>query len=113
MTHFPSDLGFTNKGIVASFRAQMAIEIVKHCALVTGYDSGEDSTGRSKISLMDAEDVAKRAVDIADELVTLFEKKEWIRATTMTRDDDWREAGRLEGLKSASSMDSMSLTRKE
>lgn len=97
---FPSDLGHTDKGYVLSLRAQLAADIVRHAALVTGYPDGNDPAGRSKLGLMPSPAVASRANGIADALVTEWEQLGWVRPTTMTPDEEWTEAGRLSSIKS-------------
>lgn len=65
-------------GYGLSIRGSVAMDIIKHCALVTGHGDGEDSAGRSKIALMPSGDVAKRANEIADALVTDWEERGWV-----------------------------------
>lgn len=100
---FPSDLGRVGDGVVVDLRAKIACEIVRHCALVTGFPDGEDTAGRQKLGLLPARDVALRAVDIADALVEAFESRQWIRKPVMTLEEDWAEAGRLTGIKQETS----------
>ena len=59
-------------------KANVALEIIKHCALVTGLPDGEDSAGRSKTTNMAARETAVRACDIADSLVREFEARQWL-----------------------------------
>lgn len=96
---FASDIGHTNNGYITSLRAQIAVEIVKHCALVSGYPDGEDTAGRAKVGLMPAHAVAARANAVANALVEEWENKGWIRPTTMTPEEDWVRVGQLHGYK--------------
>jgi len=51
-----------------NWRMQVATELVRHLAIVAAVPNGEDSAGRQKFRLMTPKEVARRAVDIADEL---------------------------------------------
>lgn len=93
---FPSELGQTHLGYVKSLEATIALDIVKHCALVTAQPDGEDSVGRSKLAVMPAADVATRACDIAEAMVGCWTSRGWLKPTTMTPDQDWTEAGHLQ-----------------
>lgn len=61
-----------------NYTAKLAEQIVNHCAMVTGQVDGEDTAGRQKLKLMDPADVAKRACDIAENMVAIFEARGWI-----------------------------------
>lgn len=98
---FPPDFGLTGTGYVLSLRAQIALEIVKHCALVAGYPDGNDKAGRSKIELMPSPAVASRANGIASAIVDEWEQLGWIRVNELSREDEAREMGRLESVKRA------------
>lgn len=74
-------------GYGLSLRGAVAMDIIKHCALVTGQDDGEDSAGRSRIKLMAAADVAKRANDIADILVSDWEQRGWVEVLSSGQAD--------------------------
>jgi hypothetical protein len=100
---FSSDMGNISRGYILSLKANVALEIVKYCALVTGYPDGEDSGGRAKIALMDACDVAMRSADIANDLVNIFVTRGWIKETTMTLEEESEKVGRLEGIRHESS----------
>ena len=59
-------------------RARMALDIAKQCAMVVAESDGEDSAGRQRIRLLDAHEVALRAVRIAADMWDEFEKRNWL-----------------------------------
>lgn len=63
---------------IASYTALLAERIVNHCAMITAQVDGEDTAGRQKLKLMDAADVAKRACDIAENMVAIFDARGWV-----------------------------------
>lgn len=64
--------------VVPDARAQLAGELARHLALVAGQADGEDSAGRQKIRLLSPDEVATRALEIAEALWAGFEKREWM-----------------------------------
>lgn len=72
-------------GYGLSLRGYIALEIIKHCALVTGVVNGEDSAGRSRIEVMAPNDVADRANLIADALVHGWEDAGWVEIFSSDR----------------------------
>jgi len=96
---FGTDFGQLTRGYVLSLRANLATEIVKQMAIVAGTPNGEDSAGRSKLDVMPSGIVAERAIQIADALVTDFERRGWIRETTMTHEEEARMAGEMSRVK--------------
>jgi hypothetical protein len=59
-------------------RARLAMQIVDHMSMVAGAPDGEDSAGRHKLKLLPPADCAERACAIADEMVTQFERRDWL-----------------------------------
>ena len=51
-----------------SWITTVATELVSHLAIVAAMPDGEDSAGRQQLRLMSPKEVARRAVDIAEEL---------------------------------------------
>jgi len=68
-------------GARTDIRLRMAQEIVKHCALVSAVEDGEDSAGRQRVRLLPPEAVAERAMGIAERLVEIAEQRGYISAT--------------------------------
>lgn len=93
------DSGFALQGYKLGLRAAIALDVVKHCALVVGVVDGEDSAGRQKIALMAPLDVADRAANIAESLVDIFQSRGWIQDVEMTPDDEVLEQARLNRLR--------------
>lgn len=67
---------FNNK--VPKEKAQLAIDLLKHLAIVAGDVDGEDTAGRSKLRLLKPQEVAERAVAIAAEAWIAFEAEGWV-----------------------------------
>jgi hypothetical protein len=103
MDFFGLEYGRIAAGYIVSLRGQMAERIVMHCAMVVGKPDGEDSTGRAKLALMDSADVAKRANEIADALITDWEARGWVKPTTLTAEEEAVYVGRLERIKARES----------
>jgi hypothetical protein len=82
--------------IAHDMRWAVATDIIRHAALVAGRDDGEDSAGRAKLGLMPAHEVAARALDIADAMVSGAEERGWFRPATVTNEQRARYAGLLE-----------------
>jgi hypothetical protein len=61
-----------------NFTANLAVEIVKHCSMVTCVEDGEDSVGRGKAKLLPAAKVAERACDIALHMTEIMEARGWM-----------------------------------
>ena len=57
---------------------QLAVDLLRHLAIVAGDVDGEDSSGRSKLRLLEPKEVAARAVAIAEAAWAAFEDKGWV-----------------------------------
>lgn len=55
----------------------IAVDLMKHLAICTGTPDGEDSAGRSKLKLLPADEVAKRACDIAAAMEKELKDRGW------------------------------------
>jgi len=73
--------------VVPDIRARIAVDIAKHCSMMTATEDGEDSGGRQKIRLMTPFEVANRAVDIANFMYERFEALEWLAEAPIMSDD--------------------------
>jgi len=73
--------------VVPDIRARMAMDIAKHCSMMTATEDGEDSGGRQKIRLMTPWEVANRAVDIANFMYERFESLGWLAEAPILPDD--------------------------
>lgn len=93
---FPQDLGHASAGHVLSLRAKVALDIVRHAALVVGYPDGEDHAGRAKLGLMPSAAVAARANGIAAAIVDEWELLGWIREPAITPEEDAKLQGALD-----------------
>ena len=58
-------------------KACLAIELMKHLAIILAEPDGEDSAGRQKLKMMPAETVAARACNIAEAAFRNFEARGW------------------------------------
>lgn len=63
---------------IPNYTAKLAEQIVNHCALIAAQVDGEDTAGRQKLKLMEPADVAKRACDIAENMVAIFDARGWV-----------------------------------
>jgi len=79
--------------VVPDIRARMALDIAKHCSMMTATEDGEDSVGRQKIRLLTPWEVANRAVDIANFMYERFESLEWLAEAPILPDDPDAEIG--------------------
>ncbi len=61
-------------------KARFAADITIKMALCAVQPDGEDSAGRQKGRLMDADALASRACDITEALWKEFERREWIES---------------------------------
>jgi len=61
-----------------NMRAEIAIKLAEHFAIVAGQEDGEDSAGRRAFKLQSPDQVVARACGIADGLVNEFESRGWI-----------------------------------
>ena len=61
-----------------NMRAEIAIRLVEHMAIVAAQEDGEDSAGRRALRLQSPDEVARRACEIANCLVNEFETRGWI-----------------------------------
>ena len=86
-------------GFVADYRLSVATDIIRHCALISAEINGEDSSGRQAVRLLTAKEVAVRAVEIADELVSLADEKGWMRKPEVTTEERTQYHGLLEKLR--------------
>jgi hypothetical protein len=100
MDWFDKDHQHWLEGYNLSLRARVALDIIKHCAMVVAVNDGEDSAGRSRLRLSAPSETAQRANDIADALVAGWEAQGWIRKVDVTPEEAAIEAGRLERVKS-------------
>lgn len=60
-------------------RGKIALDIIRHCALVAAKADGEDSTGRQRLLELNAKEVADKACDMADAMVVNFEERGWLK----------------------------------
>lgn len=58
--------------------ARLSEILAKNLAMVVCQPDGEDSAGREKYALMAPKDVARRACDIAGELIYEWEERGWM-----------------------------------
>lgn len=68
----------TTRLAVVSYEAELATRFATHFAMIAGKIDGEDSAGRSKLSLMPVQEVIDRAVCLASGMVEAFEREGWI-----------------------------------
>lgn len=61
-----------------NMKAEVAMRLVEHFAIVAAEEDGEDSAGRRAFKLQTSEQVVKRACDIANGLVDEFDARGWI-----------------------------------
>ena len=59
-------------------RAQFAMKLLEHFAIVAGETEGEDTAGRSKARLQSVEEAVTRAINIADLAFDEFDKHGWL-----------------------------------
>ena len=67
--------------------ARMAENIVTRWAQVAAVPDGEDSSGRQKMRLPTAEELAVRACDIAEAVWLEFQKRDWLMALPLVETD--------------------------
>jgi hypothetical protein len=72
-------------------RARMALDIAKHCSMMTAAEDGEDSTGRQKIRLLTPSEIATRAVDIASLMYDRFCELDWLADNPLLGEDETDE----------------------
>jgi hypothetical protein len=77
-------------------RAAIALKLIEHFAVVAGFPEGEDSAGRAKVRLQTANELVKRAFEIADLFVDLAETRSEIRETTHKEPAEKR-SGEIQG----------------
>jgi len=85
--------------VVPDIRARMALDIAKHCSMMTATEDGEDAAGRQKIRLLTPSEVANRAVDIANFMYERFESLEWLAEAPILPDDPDAEVSINDALK--------------
>lgn len=61
-----------------SMRAELAINLVSHFALIAAKDDGDDTSGRRASKLQSTDEVVNRACDIAEKMIDELEKRNWI-----------------------------------
>lgn len=59
-------------------KGNLAIELARHMCFVAGMPDGEDSAGRAKLRLMTTLEIADRACNLASDLWTEFQKRDWL-----------------------------------
>lgn len=57
---------------------RIALRLVEHFGLISGFPDGEDKAGRAKIGLLPPPQVVERACDIAALFVAETQKRGWI-----------------------------------
>lgn len=93
-------------GVAYDLRMNIALDIVKHCALVVGQEDGEDTAGRAKMRLLPAKETATRALDIADALVNGGLERGWIFDRTVSDEEAAFHTGRLNRFKDTAHFES-------
>lgn len=63
--------------MMPNFRAQIATDMLVRWGSVAAMPGEEDSAGRATLRLQSVEESVKRAVEMADMLVTEFENRGW------------------------------------
>ena len=82
-SYFPEyEADHFSQGYTLSLEAKIALDIIRHCALVAAQEAGEDSTGRAKLGLIPENEVALRAANIAGHLTEEFRERGWVKAFT-------------------------------
>ena len=61
----------TLEGFVFNLQAKIAEDLLRHLAIATAVEDGEDSAGRQKFRLMTPEEVSTRAFAIAEKTVAI------------------------------------------
>ena len=64
--------------IMPGMKARFAMSIMERWAMVAGDPDGEDSAGRSKLRLIEPDEVVHRACEISDHAFEEMEKRGWI-----------------------------------
>lgn len=60
------------------FEARLATALLEKWGLAASMPDGEDTTGRAKLRLAEADELVKRACDIAQLSIAEFRKREWM-----------------------------------
>lgn len=82
---FQNDMDYNpSYGVNFHIKFTVALDIIRHAALVSAKENGEDSSGRQKLMLLPAKDVATRALDIAGILVDGAVERGWVGEITVT-----------------------------
>ena len=92
-------------GQIEDMRFYVAMDVIRHCALVSAKESGEDKAGRQALRLLEPKEVAHRALDIATELVDEAQRRDLLRKSTVTMEERAAYAGMLRGIASACEFD--------
>jgi hypothetical protein len=82
-----------NYGVNFSLKFTVALDIIRHAALISAKEDGEDTSGRQKLLLLPAKDVAVRALDIAEALVDGGISRGWIAELKVSAEERAKYAG--------------------
>jgi hypothetical protein len=100
-SYFPTlvtNPGYVAKGFELDLRAEFAWELLNHFGVVAGKPGAEDTAGRSICDLQAPAELVERACQIAEQTVSAFEARGWIRRPTVTAEEAAREEGRLKSI---------------
>ena len=97
--YFRPELDDVHEGFAMDVRARLAWELLRAHSVICAVDGGEDTAGRQRLAMMPADEVAKRALAIAESFVTECEARNYLCVPTMDMDQAAAEAGRLESVK--------------
>ena len=98
--YFRREIECVPKGAVTNLKFEVAFEIVRQNGILAGRRGIEDSQGRAAYELLDAVEVASRAIQIADAFVNLAEIKGWILEPVVVSDEEIAEKiGKLESIR--------------
>jgi hypothetical protein len=100
-SYFPTlvtNPGYVAKGYELDLRAEFAWELLNHFGVVAGKPGAEDTAGRSICDLQAPAELVERACQIAEQTVSAFEARGWIRRTTVTAEGAAKESGRLRSI---------------
>ena len=59
-------------------RAKIVVELISKWGIVAAVPDGEDRKGRSKLRLMEPDELISRAFTIADKMFNEFEMRQWM-----------------------------------
>lgn len=89
----------SNFHVVSDFRWNVAMHVIGHCALIAGKTEGEDRAGRTAYKFLSPDEVAGRALAIADEMVNQASDRGWFKEPTVTDEQRFKYSGLLEKIK--------------